>query len=121
MTVQSTRHLNTDERQSDQEILLALKNISDYAPSNPAYSTAALIALADTLAETKQVKIEAKKMLGIARNQETRAAHALHEGLLNAKRQVIAQYGADSFEIKTLGLKRTSERKRMSRHTPPEA
>ena len=71
--------------------------------------------------EAKQVKLAAKKALGIARNQENAAVRALHEGILNAKLQVLAQFGADSFEIKALGLKRISEHKRPSRQKPPEA
>ena len=71
--------------------------------------------------QAKQANLHAKKMLGIARNKEKAAALALHDAIQNVKRQVIAQYGPDSFEIQTLGLKRLSERKRISRHTPPEA
>lgn len=117
----STRPLNPDESNADQQALLALKNIGDYAPANPAYSTEALMALADTAQQAKQAKLAAKKALGIARNKELAAVRALHEGILNAKLQVLAQYGADSFEIQALGLKRISEHKRPSRQKQPES
>jgi len=42
---------------------------------------------------------------------------ALHNAILGAKTQVLAQYGADSDAIQSLGLKKKSERKRPTGRT----
>ena len=119
MAPRSTRRLSPDEIAADREALLALKNIGDYTPTNPAYSADALAALGDALERAEQTRLHAENMLDAARDQAMSAALALHEALLGVKVQVLAQYGPDSFEIQALGLKRKSERKRPARRAVP--
>jgi hypothetical protein len=59
-----------------------------------------------TAAETRPAEEAAR-----ARQAAINAEWAFHELVLGTKRQVIAQYGDDSQEITTLGLKRKSERR----------
>jgi hypothetical protein len=121
MALRSTRRLTLDQIKADRETLLALKNIGDYAPANPAYGTKALAALGEALEQAEQARLRAENELDAAREQALAAAMALHDALLGAKLQVLAQYGHDSFEIQALGLKRKSERKRPSRRTVPQS
>src|SRR5262245_39120624 len=94
---------------------MALKNLADYTPSNATYSATVLAALGDRLAQAEQAKIRAQNALDVARDEANAAALALHDALLGAKAQVIAQYGPDSYEVQALGLKRKSDRKRPAR------
>lgn len=118
MTPRPSRRLSPDEIKADREALLALKNIGDYAPANPAYSVAAAAALGDAFEQAEQARLLAENNLDAARDQAMVAALALHDALLGVKAQVIAQYGNDSFEIQALGLKRKSDRKRPTRRAP---
>jgi hypothetical protein len=54
----------------------------------------------------------AVQALATARDLAAAAEWALHDGMLGAKAQVIAQYGPDSNAVQLLGLKRKSERRR---------
>ena len=119
MAPRPTRRLSPDEIKADREALLALKNIADYTPANPAYSAAALAALGAALDQAEQAKMRVENELGAAREQAATAALALHDALLGVKVQVMAQYGDDSFEIQALGLKRKSDHKRRARRTVP--
>ncbi len=114
-----TRRLSPDEIKADRAALLALKNLANYQPANPSYSAAALAALGDALDQAEQAKLHAQNVLDAARDQAVASALALHDALLSAKVQVLAQYGPDSYEIQALGLKRKSDRKRPARRTAP--
>jgi hypothetical protein len=59
--------------------------------------------------------MRAVQALATARNQAAATEWALHEGILGARWQVIAQYSPDSKVVQMLGLKRKSERKRPTR------
>jgi hypothetical protein len=54
----------------------------------------------------------AVQALATARDLAAAAEWALHDGMLGAKAQVIAQYGPDAHAVQLLGLKRKSERRR---------
>ena len=99
----------------DRTALLSLLDMHDYAPLNPAYNHAALRSLDATLAQAQQEELRARNALAAARDAALVAANALHDAVLGAKAQVIAQYGSDSQAVQALGLKRKSERKRPTR------
>jgi hypothetical protein len=86
--------------------------LADYAPTNGAYSARALADLERAMEEAQQAEVRAIQALAAARDAAMAAEWALHEGILGAKAQVIAQYGPDSNAVQLLGLKRKSERKR---------
>ena len=117
MTPRPPRYLSRDEIKADRKALLALKNIGDYAPTNPTHSLDALAALEEALEHAEQARLSAEKNLVAARDRAMTAALMLHDALLGVKAQVLAQYGPDSYEIESLGLKRRSERKRPARRT----
>jgi hypothetical protein len=76
------------------------------------YSATALAELGRAMEEAQQAEVRALQALAAARDAATAAEWALHEGMLGAKAQVIAQYGPDSNAVQLLGLKRKSERRR---------
>ncbi|NQW29702.1 MAG: hypothetical protein HQ472_04240 [Ignavibacteria bacterium] len=59
------------------------------------------------------LKLEQEALASVAKAREAAilAEAKFHDIVLGAKRQVIAQYGDDSDEITTLGMKKKSERK----------
>lgn len=121
MTSQPTYRLPPPAIDADRAALLALQDLTDYAPLNPEYSTAALQARAEKLTQTEQIESRARRALDAARDQAIAAAWELHNAMLGAKAQVIAQYGSDSLAIQSIGLKKKSERKRPSRRRSAEA
>jgi hypothetical protein len=92
--------------------MTALQGLPDYAPMNPAYSTAAVTALGAALEQARQHEIHAQNTLVAARDAIRAAEWALHNAMLGVKAQVIAQYGDDSDAIQALGLKKKSKRGR---------
>jgi len=69
----------------------------------------------------RQAEVRAVPALAIARDVAAAAEWVLHEGILGARSQVIAQYGPDSNAVQMLGLKRKSERKRPTRKSSAPA
>jgi hypothetical protein len=67
--------------------------------------------------------VEAQKQadLDAARDDSTAAEWAFHNAILGAKDQVIAQFGDDSNEVQSLGLKKKSEYKSPKTKPPSPA
>ena len=63
----------------------------------------------------RAAEIIAQNALNTARDAAIRAERSFHNAILGAKDQVIAQYGADSDAVQSLGLKKKSDRKRPGR------
>ena len=112
MVSNHSRRLSPDELQADRNALIGVQSLADYAPHNSAYSAAQLAELGQAMEEARRAEVRAVQALAAARDAAQAAEWALHEGILGAKAQVIAQYGPDSNAVQLLGLKRKSERKR---------
>ena len=115
MALNQNRRPSADRLKGDREALLALRELRDYKPVNPGYSAEALAALEEALTQAEHEELRLENALAAARDAAAAAAWALHNAVLGAKTQVIAQYGADSDAIQSLGLKKKSERKRPTR------
>jgi hypothetical protein len=79
---------------------------------NKDYSAAQLEELGRAMEQAQQAELRAAQAQAIARDLAIAAEWALHDGLLGAKAQVIAQYGPDAHALPLLGLRRKSERRR---------
>jgi len=91
--------------QADDEAFVAFQAIAGYNPANPAYRLEAVAA---------HNELRAQNTLAAARDAAIAAIAAqweFHNLMLGVKDQVIAQYGADSDQVASLGLKKKSERK----------
>jgi len=100
---------------ADRAALRAIADMSDYAPSNGAITTAALQHLETTLAMAELQEERTKRAADAARDAAVEAGRRFHEAMLIAKAQVVGQYGPDSAAVEAIGLKRKSERRRPSR------
>jgi hypothetical protein len=112
MALNEQRRLPQDEMQADRTTLLAIRELRDYAPLNPAISAETLVALEAALTRAQEEELRLRNALDAARDATTAAAWSLHNAILGAKAQVIAQYGHDSTAVQSLGLKKKSERRR---------
>lgn len=112
MAVNQTRRLSNVELETDFDALLAIRELNDYKPLNPAFNKTRLDELDQeyTLADQEERRLQ--NLLAAARDRAVAASWARHNAILGAKQQIIAQYGDDSSEVQSLGLKKKSERKR---------
>lgn len=115
MAVNENRRLSQEERQTDRTVVLAIRELPDYAPINQAYGAVALTALEAELTRAEQDELRLQNAINTARDTTTAAAWALHNAVLGAKTQVIAQYGASSSTMQSIGLKKKSDRRRPAR------
>lgn len=112
-----TRRRRPSEVKKDKYAYEAVQNIEGYKPSDPEASIEALDALVQ-LYQTKQ-KVEAQKEgeFKAARDNTVEAEYAFHQAIQKVKNQVKAQFGDDSNELQSLGLKKKSEYKTPKRTT----
>ncbi len=100
---------------ADLAALPGLKLLTDYAPSNPEISIAAMNALAEQLRNAEDAEILATNALAAARDAREAAGWKLHDAMLNVKAAVIGQYGPNSNAVQSLGLKKKSDYRRPTR------
>ena len=107
--------LPADTLQADENAFLALKSIANYAPANPACALPAVSAAHEAMRAAQEAELNAQNALAAARDAAIAAQWEHHNLLRTVKDQVIAQFGADSDEVASLGLKKRSERKSPAR------
>ena len=81
--------------QADLDALTALRSFNDYAPANPAYALQKLESTLTGMKSAQDAELAAQNTLASARDAASAAEWELHNMLLGAKDQVIAQYGSD--------------------------
>lgn len=115
MASRQTTRLSPKVRAKDLELYSALKGITDYAPANPAYTHAKMDTKHANVLTTRDTKAAADAAAEAAEDSHIAAEWDLHNGILGAKDQVVAQFGLDSNEAQAMGLKKKSEYKRPTR------
>jgi len=103
MAIKRQRPLSAATIKADREALRALKELADYAPSDPALTVEALSALEEKLCEAEEAEVLAAQALAAARDARNAAEQALH-----------------TTTIQGLGLK-NGDRRRPVRRTTPSA
>ena len=111
MPSNANRRLPPDTLQADLDCITALKAIEGYAPSNPADTLTALNDIQTRVAAAQERELHAANAYAAARDDAVLLENERHERVKSVKNQVRAQYGNDSNEVASLGLKKTSERK----------
>src|SRR4051794_26608192 len=106
MALHQNRKPSPEDMKSDRAALLAIRELHDYTPINRDHSVEALTALEQALEQAEQEEQRLQNALATARDTAATAAWALRNSILGAKAAVIAQYGADSNAVQTLGLKK---------------
>jgi hypothetical protein len=118
MAKNQTRRLPSAQLSADREAFDALQGIHNYAPANQAYTTEAIKALRDRLDEAQREATQAQAEADAKRDAETAAAWDFHNAMLGAKVQVEAQFGSNSDQVASVGLKKKSEYKSPTRRKP---
>lgn len=97
--------------QEDLDAYAALKAITDYAPSNPEYSMANTTAAHAKMTASQTDETQKEAALDSARDIATDDERAFHNMILGDKIQVKAQFGENSNEYQSLGMKKKEEYK----------
>ncbi|MBK9713554.1 MAG: hypothetical protein IPO81_19975 [Kouleothrix sp.] len=100
---------------ADRAGLVALKQLADYAPANPALSVAALCALEERLRKAEEAAILAENQYAAACDAREAAQQELHSAMLGVKATVIGQYGHNSDAVQAIGLKKKTDYRRPGR------
>ena len=115
MPDKTTKPLNPTIIAADRESVAALKNVKNYAPSNPAYSLENLINLQTDMDAKLAASAQADAEARAKRDDGVAAAWAYHQACVGMKDAVGVQYGKDSNEFQTVGRKKTTEYKKPTR------
>ncbi|MCM8596689.1 hypothetical protein [Accumulibacter sp.] len=107
--------LSPEILQADENAFLAVKAMVGYSPANPAYNLATLTAKYEAMRAAQEAELRAQNALDAARDTAVAAQWEHHNLILGVKDQVTAQFGADSDQLASLGLKKKSERKTPAR------
>lgn len=114
-----TKRLRPSVLQDDLDAYAALQAIRDYAPVNNGYNLTNGTD-AKALMEAKQTDFVQKQAAAdAARDDMVSAEWDFHDFILGVKDQVKAQYGKDSNEVQSLGLKKKSEYRTPTRRGAP--
>ena len=116
----SNQRLPAHVLQADLDCITALKAIEGYAPSNPADSLAAITELQTRTAAAGERELHTANSHAAARDDAILLENERHERVQSIKNQIRAQFGNDSNEVASLGLKKTSERKAPKRKSKGE-
>lgn len=109
MANNKTKRLRPSVLQADIDGFAALQVIADYNPVNASFGIAS-VESAKIAMETKQTEEVQKQTAAESARDDTVAAEwTFHDFMLGVKNQVKAQYGPDSNEYQSLGLKKKSE------------
>ncbi len=113
MAKDQTRRLNPIVVQEDKDVVAAIATLAPaYAPANAAYSLLNLQAASTTMASAQNTEVQKQGELDTARDTANTNEWTFHNKVLEAKKQVMAQYGSDSDQLQAIGLKKKSEYKK---------
>lgn len=112
MADKETRRIKPAQLRANESAFAALLSISGYTPANPAYTLAKGSNLVESMQTTRIAEAQAEAALKAARDNATAAEWAMHNFMLGAKDQVAAQFGKNSNEYQSLGLKKKTEYKK---------
>jgi len=115
MAFNETRRIRPHILKADQDAYASLTAFRDYRPAKPSCTPEELAKVLEAMHQARKHEVQVERMLGTARDAARAAEWCFHNAMLDAKLQVIAQYGDSSNEMQALGLKKKSERRRPGR------
>jgi len=108
----SKKYVDADQIEEDREVLVALKQLANYSPASGMPTVSELIDLDNEVRTDQEGLSTSEQTVVVSRSKLNGSSSRFHEEIMRSKAQVIAQYGRDSDEVRSLGLKRLSDRKR---------
>jgi hypothetical protein len=115
MAKNQIRRLSAAVLDADREAFDALQGVNNYAPANQAYKTETIKTARDRMDDAQREAIQAEAEAAAKRDALAVARSDFHDVMLGAKVQVEAQFGSNSDEFASLGLKKKSAYKSPSR------
>ena len=115
MSAKSSRRIAPSLIASDIAAHDALRAISSYAPSNPAYTIAELDKKRQALEAKRAAEAQTAAAYDAARDEAVAAEVEYHNAILSSRDQVVAQFGKDSNEVQAVGRKKVSEYRKPTR------
>lgn len=110
-----TKRLKPALIEADREAFAALQAMEGYATSNAAYTVAAIKKAHDSMTSAQTAETQAEAAAASARDTAVAGEWEFHNLILGSKDQVTAQFGRDSNEVQSVGIKKSSERKAPTR------
>lgn len=108
----SKRKLAPRERQKDLEAYAALLALGNYNAVNPAFTKEKATEAFEAMQEKQTAAVQAKATSDAAADDANDSEWFFHDVMQGVDAQAIAQYGKDSNEVQSLGLKKKSEYKK---------
>ena len=121
MAKNQTRRITSAVLDTDREAFDALQGVNNYAPANQAYKTETIRAVRERMDDALREATQAEAAASAKRDAATAAEWEFHNSMLGAKVQVEAQFGSNSDEFASLGMKKKSAYKTPSRSRKPGA
>ena len=112
-----TRRLRPADLQKDTDTLDAIEGISNYEPSKRELTLDQLRTLEKEMKDAKKIEVQKNGEAKAARDNAVKSEHAFHNAILAAKDQVRAQFGTDSNEYQSIGMKKKTEYKSPKKKT----
>ena len=103
--------------QEDLDAFAALQAVDGYNPSNPAYKLSEGATIFGKMRDEQTLEVQKDAAAQAQRDKAVSAEHDAHEYIQGVKNQIKAQFGEDSDEFASLGMKKKSEY-RTGRRTP---
>ena len=97
--------------QEDLDAFAALQAIAGYAPNNADYALAKITTAKTSMQGNQTAEIQASAAANAKRDDTVSDEWKFHDLMLGAKDQIKSQFGANSNEYASLGLKKKSEYK----------
>jgi hypothetical protein len=122
MATDQTKPLAAATLADDKSAIDACKEITTYAPQKAEFNQAALDAAQAAVESTDTAYNRAEAAFDTARDNKVAAEWVRHNKVLGMRTQVKAQFGEDSNELQSVGLKKKSEYKKggkKAKKTPP--
>lgn len=122
MAKNQTARLRPAVLQEDKNTLAAIATLAPaYAPANAAYSLANLTTAQTAMTTAQATEVQKAGEAAAARDAANANEWAFHNKVLEARKQVAAQYGSDSDQLQAIGLKKKSEYRQPTPRKKPAA
>ena len=121
MALNQNKPLPPSAVDADEDAIIALKTMTDYKSSNPTFALQAVQAKHEAMQAAHEEEKNATDALKAKRDASVAAEWEFHNAILGAKNQVIAQFGENSDQVASLGLKKRQEYKRPTRKQTADA
>lgn len=120
MAKDQTKRIKPSVLQEDKDSVAAIATLAPaYTPANAAFALATLQTALTTMTTAQNTEVQKQADADAARDDACAKEWAFHNAVLEARKQVIAQYGSDSEQVQSVGLKRKSEYKKPVRKPKP--